>query len=423
MISTKPRLLLVAIILLVSLFFIYVYRKEQIFRAVDTIRPEFLNHPTIPSKVGIIPPTSIASDDTLDNLLRTQAQCVQDLPDLYDSIDISVSHYQNQPLQREDLERAFEGAEGEFTWVVIRNNQLYVRSRHGGFQSRVQAVLADLHRAILTSPERLPDIEFLFNTADSAPSGNYSPVFGLSRGLKERAFLLPDFGYWAWPEPLVNGFTEFENQVERVEEEVPWKKKKNQLFWRGAAKMNPEREHLVSISEQNNETWGNVRDIDWGDLKEGDRYDMADHCRFKFLAHIEGATYSARLKYLQHCNSVIVTHERKWTTHLSHLLKPEGAEQNVVVVGSDFSRVEMVMEDLLLNKEKARKIARSSQEIFGERYGRLGAEVCYWRQLIRGYHSIMTPDFQQSVSSGYGGEGAKDYESVMLMGKTDWGVA
>ena len=348
---------------------------------------------------------------------------MHDFPDLYDAIDNSVSHYRNHRLQRGDLEKSFEGRRGELTWVVIRNNQLFVRSRHGGFQSRVQAVLADLHRAILTSPERLPDVEFLFNTADSAPSEMYTPALGLSRGLEERAFLLADFGYWAWPEPQVKGFTNFENEVDKVEEEVPWDKKKNQLFWRGAAKMNPEREHLVSISERNNETWGNVRDIDWGNLKEDDRYDMADHCRFKFLAHVEGARYSARLKYLQHCNSVIVTHEQKWTTHLSHLLTTEGVEQNMIVVGPDFEGVEMVMEELLLNEEKAKNIARNSQEIFGQRYGRLGAEVCYWRQLIRGYHSIMTPDFQRSVSNGYDSKGAKDYESVMLMGDTDWDVA
>lgn len=179
--------------------------------------------------------------------------------------------------------------------------------------------------------------------------------------------------------------------------------------------MNPERQHLVSISDEHNETWGNVRHIDWGNL-QGERYDMADHCRFKFVAHIEGARYSARLKYLQHCQSVVVTHEQKWTTPLSHLLKTEGKEQNVVVVGSDFTNIETVMDELLLDKDKAARIAHNSQEMFGRKYGRLGAETCYWRQLIRGYHSVMSPDFQLNVSS----VGAKDYESVMLMGKTDW---
>ena len=420
MTSIRGRSFLIAFFLLTSSFFIY--QHDRILHVVDVVRPSFLKPTATSTNVDIAPATRTADDETLDNLLRTQADCIQDYPHLYDAIDVSISHYENHSLQRIDLEKTFEGAESEFTWVVIRNNKLYVRSRHGGFQSRVQAVLADLNRAILTSPERLPDIEFLFNTADSAPSDRYTPVFGLSRGLDERAFLIPDFGYWAWPEPLVNGFTEFQDQADLVEEEVPWTKKKDQLFWRGNVRMNVERERLVSICELHNETWGNVRDIDWGNLKEGDRSDMADHCRYKFLAHVEGARYSARLKYLQHCNSVIVTHERQWTTHLSHLLETEGVEQNIVVVGPDFKNVEVVMKDLLSDEERAQEIAQNSQNLFGKRYGRLGAEVCYWRQLIRGYHSILTPEFQQSVSAGDDGGKAKDYESVMLMGTTEWGI-
>jgi hypothetical protein len=181
----KPKILIIAIILTVSLFFIY--KREQIYSAVDAaIGPGFLNnHPTIPSKDEIVPATSITSNETLDNLLRTQAQCIEYSHKVYDSIDTSVSHNRNQFLQRADLERLFEGHEGEFTWVVIRNNQVYVRHHHGGFQSRVQAVLADLYRAVVTSPERLPDIEFIFNTADSAPGETYRNVSGeghLSRG-------------------------------------------------------------------------------------------------------------------------------------------------------------------------------------------------------------------------------------------------
>lgn len=133
--------------------------------------------------------------------------------------------------------------------------------------------------------------------------------------------------------------------------------------------------------------------------------------------------YSSRLKYLQHCNSVIVIHERKWTTHLSHLLKTEGVEQNVVVVGADFMDVEKVMEDLILDGEKSRKIARDSQQTCGKTYGRLGAEVCYWRQSIRGYHSIMALDFQRSISSGYYRDPAKDFERLILIGKTEWEIA
>lgn len=418
MMLSRARFGLIAAILCIAI--VVVYRRERILDTIKFERNKIISSTTTttrPPKLGIAPTTNTEDDKTLDNFLRTQAQCIEDYPDLYDSINISIAHYETHPLQRADLENVFKGAENSFTWVVIRNNQLYVRSRHKGFQSRVSAVLADLHRAIITSPERLPDIEFLFNTADSAPPEDYTPVMGMCRGLDEHAFLIPDFGYWAWPEPYVNGFTEFENQVEKVEVDVPWKDKKDQLFWRGNVDMNPERQNLISISDKNNETWGNVRHIDWGNLQLDDRYDMADHCRFKFVAHIEGARYSARLKYLQHCNSVIVTHEPRWTTTLSHLLKTEGVGQNVVVVGSDFKNVESVMVDLLSSEEKAINIARNSRETFGKRYGRLGAQTCYWRQLIRGYHSIMTPEFQSNISR----EGMKDYESVMLMGKTEWG--
>jgi hypothetical protein len=46
----KPKILIIAIILTISLFFIY--KMEQIYSAIDAaIGPDFLNtHPTIPSK-------------------------------------------------------------------------------------------------------------------------------------------------------------------------------------------------------------------------------------------------------------------------------------------------------------------------------------------------------------------------------------
>jgi hypothetical protein len=82
----KPKILIIAIILTISLFFIY--KREQIYSAVDAaIGPDFLNnHPTIPSKDEIVPATSITNNETLDNLLRTQAQCMEDLIFLYKNI-------------------------------------------------------------------------------------------------------------------------------------------------------------------------------------------------------------------------------------------------------------------------------------------------------------------------------------------------
>lgn len=59
---------------------------------------------------------------------------------------------------------------------------------------------------------------------------------------------------------------------------------------------------------------------------------MPEHCRYKYAAHTEGATYSGRLKYLQHCRSVVVLHEWEWLEYLHHLLVDSGPDQNVVLV-------------------------------------------------------------------------------------------
>ncbi|KAJ1470053.1 hypothetical protein T484DRAFT_1849294 [Baffinella frigidus] len=37
---------------------------------------------------------------------------------------------------------------------------------------------------------------------------------------------------------------------------------------------------------------------------------LRDHCRYKYLANIAGATYSARLKYLLLCGSVLFQVQR-----------------------------------------------------------------------------------------------------------------
>lgn len=72
--------------------------------------------------------------------------------------------------------------------------------------------------------------------------------------------------------------------------------------------------------------WGNPESV------KNDLLTMADYCRYKFLAHAEGCSYSGRLKYLQACNSVIVAHKLDWVQHHHPLMVSEGLEQNFVEV-------------------------------------------------------------------------------------------
>jgi len=39
----------------------------------------------------------------------------------------------------------------------------------------------------------------------------------------------PDFAFFSWPEPAVNGFEEYLLETDRVEEEMPWEQKAPKL--------------------------------------------------------------------------------------------------------------------------------------------------------------------------------------------------
>jgi len=160
--------------------------------------------------------------------------------------------------------------------------------------------------------------------------------------------------------------------------------------------------------------WNDVQPLDWG----GDRHEwvsMIDHCKWKFHGFPEGNTYSGRLRYLQHCRSVIVTHEPHWIQHWTHLYNadPKSPDQNIVFVpktkvrpkpSSDplnpnpyegaWTRLPEVMDDLLRNDTKARQIADNQWTFFRERYVSPASAACYWRRALQLFASIQAYDVE-----------------------------
>ncbi len=45
-------------------------------------------------------------------------------------------------------------------------------------------------------------------------------------------------------------------------------------------------------------------------------------CRYKYVLHTEGITYSGRLQFLQLCNSVLLTPPLAFLQHTTHFMKP-----------------------------------------------------------------------------------------------------
>lgn len=182
---------------------------------------------------------------------------------------------------------------------------------------------------MITSPEPLPNVEFVIKTKDrSAADDEGLPLWVLDRTEQQQdLWLMPDYGFYSWPEPGVGGIAEVRDKCGEWEARQRWKDKIPKLFWRGAIlnKLRAVRWCLVSARQFQADApyvhppqdlleivegyeWNDVAAIVWQRL-DGMLKTPEEHCAYKYLAHAEGVAYSGRLKYIQMCRSVIVAHE------------------------------------------------------------------------------------------------------------------
>jgi len=286
------------------------------------------------------------------------------------------------------------------------------------------ATLHSLHRALVTSPSRLPNIEFTFISDDkNAPHASWSYA---RRADETIVWLLPDFGFWSWPEPGVGSYLEVQRKAREMEDGSPantaytWERKKEKLLWRGATMQLPLREDFIAKTK--GKSWADVRAIEWhnDDSMSKDLKSMDEHCQFKFLAHTEGNSYSGRLKYLQNCRSVVVAHTMDWIQHQNPLMVASGSNQNYVEVKRDFSDLEEKMEALIADSKEAERIAENNVRIFRERYLTPAAEVCYWRSLVRGWGAVsFEPEFW-AIKGGKRRWRGVPWESYALERRLEW---
>lgn len=118
---------------------------------------------------------------------------------------------------------------------MIWHNKLYVLETKGitpvlHWRERVMATLHMIHRAIITSREPVPDIEFSIKIKDQVDlaadgegeehgngngNGNVT-VWSFSRQLgntaQEQVWLLPDFNFWAYPR-TAGAWEDFQRQA------------------------------------------------------------------------------------------------------------------------------------------------------------------------------------------------------------------
>ena len=315
-------------------------------------------------------------------------------------------------FDKEYLEMSCDDGANTHTRVVIFNNRLYIRKHQDAGFTRVAAALALLHQSIVTAREPLPNVEFCMGLEDWGSRGKFS----LDRAPQdEEMWLMPDYGWFSWPEH-VGGYSDIRYRMEKIEQEFPWEKKTPRLLWRGSMAVGKaDRESLMQAAAGH--SWNDVKAVDWGHPDTA--ISMEEHCKWKFQGFPEGNTYSGRLRYLQNCKTVIVTHPPRWIQHWTHLYNADfnSPDQNIVIVPDPigdakgvivhegekemldrtWERLPEVMDALLKNDEKAKSIAENQWNFFRNRYISPASAACYWRKAIKGFGSVRFPSLPSFI--------------------------
>ena len=326
-----------------------------------------------------------------DNLGLSDDQCDIAFPKQYTDIQNNVANLSANPITLSDLD--IQDGQDERIRAMIYNGELYIISRHGNtWRQNGVATVHALQRALSAFPDRksLPNIEFFLFTHDLV--GENKAVWTYTKPANvtdyKNQWLMPDFGYWAWPHSHIGSYNHIRNEIRKFEDQVDFEDKTPQLVWRGNQGTAPHRSPFVEATK--GKDWANVSGIDWGHIDDDKSSFLSlwDHCRFQMVMDISGRSWSGKGKYIQNCESVYVTHTPKWLKTTTYALEVEGPEQNFVQLKEDWSDLEGKVKEVLESPSMAKRIAKKGVEDFRDRYLTPAAEACYWRALIRGYGRV-----------------------------------
>lgn len=336
-----------------------------------------------------------------NNPALTAEQCDAAFPDLYHEIDRSVKFWKDKKhtISPEDVDIRWR--RDAALRVLIYDNQLRIlRAKNtwsGAYFKRAMPVLSQLHRALLgasAAGEKMPNIEFAVTVDDMSlmpgEKDDTHTVWAFTRNqddrIHDREWVMPDFNYWA------NGQRDsfYDMELRAKANDAPIADKIQKAVWRGVRWTNePVRGSLLDKTE--GKEWADIVEMNWDD--EANFMRMEDLCRYAYVVHTEGRSWSGRLKFLWNCNSVPIIHDLRWIAHSYHLLIPDGPDQNYLPVKRDFSDLEEKITHLLAHPDEAQRIADNAVKTFRARYTTMAAESCYWRHMIKGYSDVsFTPE-------------------------------
>ncbi|GFR51766.1 hypothetical protein Agub_g14222, partial [Astrephomene gubernaculifera] len=177
--------------------------------------------------------------------------------------------------------------------------------------------------------QNFPDVEFGINAGDHPRGGasfNYcSPKSGVP------LWLWPDYMFFAWPEIAAPTWAQQLRRAAELDVTLPFSQRNNKVFWRGGG--GPlVREKLVSRFANRTDIAGVAKIPPFGalrtELMNNPDYNISniitrleDFCRYKYIIHTEGNTWSVRLKSHLICGGVVISHPLQWAAVDTEILE------------------------------------------------------------------------------------------------------
>ncbi|KAI0431692.1 hypothetical protein F5Y09DRAFT_182251 [Xylaria sp. FL1042] len=317
--------------------------------------------------------------ELLSNRFLTEDQCRASFPGLLDQVDDEVA---KGPFK---LERPANDLGPLIARIRDGQLYILSAARKGDLSrdmlSHRSATLHQIANALLTWPRpassppsspfsHIPNTIFAFNHHDDPQAGTFSysrpadvALQKTASGETKRFFPIPHFSFYSWPLPFIGSLPRAAARIAKVESSTPFSSKIPRAVWRGTTWFNNPRagrlrQNLVrafgtsdeNIAKNTNTNtnkknadarkWADIEALDWtataaessngkkmmmmenGERNATNAVRIEDFCRYKYIIHTEGVTYSGRFQFHNLCASVVLTPPVAWIQHVTHLLRP-----------------------------------------------------------------------------------------------------
>ena len=325
---------------------------------------------------------------------------------LYSQLLIEMQTFSKRKIVKEDIENMSASCANCHRIQIINNTLYHVPSKTAfEYETRSRSVKTVL-KLVTDTFSNFTDMDLFFNVEDTTGLGHFNdvlfnvPVFALTKsknvkhGLRhENIILMPCFTLWSWPEARAGRWKGKLNSILNAGLRLKFEERTSKAFWRGVFN-NEGRTWFHSLSVK----YPNLVDVQqnvWSKhdnalpLVGSEAYTtLEDHCKFKYLLHIEGGSYSSRLKYLLLCGStVIYDRGNHWDEYWYHLLEHN---QNVILFEKRGNEDEFkkLHEFLSKNEDKAKEIGNQGRQLVSH-YLSENAISCFWWKILDEYGKLI----------------------------------